>query len=182
VLATGIVLAQFFCGLATVTSASRMAYAFARDGGLPFSERMRQVSPRFRTPAVAIWSVALLSIAFVAHTETYSTITAACTMFIYVSYVIPTTLGLFAYGRRWTQMGPWSLGGAVYRTLAVLSILGCGLILLIGVQPPNDQNKWTLVAALALTGFVWVVYEREHFRGPPHAILHHLRRHGAGRE
>ncbi len=182
VLATGIVLAQFFCGLATVTSASRMAYAFARDGGLPFAERMRQVSPRFRTPAVAIWSVALLSIAFVAHTETYSTITAACTMFIYVSYVIPTTLGLFAYGRRWTRMGPWSLGGVAYRTLAVLSVLGCGLILLIGVQPPNDQNRWTLLAALALTGFVWIVYERKHFRGPPHAILHHLRRHGAGRE
>src|SRR5262249_10373351 len=29
-LSIGIVIAQFFCGLATVTSASRMAYAFAR--------------------------------------------------------------------------------------------------------------------------------------------------------
>src|SRR5207302_7083928 len=28
----GISLAQYLCGLATVTSASRMAYAFARDG------------------------------------------------------------------------------------------------------------------------------------------------------
>ena len=33
----GIAVAQYLCGLATVTSASRMTYAFARDGGLPGS-------------------------------------------------------------------------------------------------------------------------------------------------
>src|SRR4051812_4612997 len=41
----GIVLAQFLCGLATVTSASRMCFAFARDGGLPASHWIRHVSP-----------------------------------------------------------------------------------------------------------------------------------------
>ena len=34
-LVAAIVLAQYLCGLATLTSASRIAYAFARDGGLP---------------------------------------------------------------------------------------------------------------------------------------------------
>jgi len=170
-LAAGIAIAQFFCGLATVTSASRMAYAFARDGGLPYSDFVRRVSPIFRTPTVAIWAVSLLSVVFVVHTGTYSTITAACTMLLYISYVIPTTLGLLAYGRTWTQMGPWSLGGAAYRTLAVLSILGCGLMLVIGVQPPNEKNLWTILSALGLTALVWVVYEREHFRGPPQGVL-----------
>ena len=37
----GIVVAQYLCGLATVTAASRMAFAFARDGGLPFSQVVR---------------------------------------------------------------------------------------------------------------------------------------------
>jgi amino acid transporter len=170
-LALGIVLAQFFCGLATVTSASRMAYAFARDGGLPYAERVRHVSPRFRTPAVAIWLVALLSVAFVLHAGTYSTITGACTIFLYISYVIPSALGLVAYGRSWTRMGPWSLGGGAYRGLSVLAVVGCGLILLVGVQPPNQQNMWTLAGALGLTGVVWVAYERRHFRGPPPAVL-----------
>ena len=49
-------MAQYLCGLATVTSASRMAYAFARDGGLPFSSAVRWVCPRRRSPAVAIWA------------------------------------------------------------------------------------------------------------------------------
>lgn len=174
-LALGIVIAQFFCGLATVTSASRMAYAFARDGGLPFAERMRHVSPRYRTPAVAIWTVSVLSVAFVVHTGTYSTITGACTIFLYISYVIPTALGLFAYGRSWTRMGPWSMGGTAYRAMAVVSVLGCGLILLVGVQPPNQQNLWTVPGALVLTAVVWLAYERKHFRGPPAGVLNPLR-------
>jgi amino acid transporter len=171
VLSIGIVMAQFFCGLATVTSASRIAYAFARDGGLPYAERMRHVSRKYRTPAVAIWSVALLSVAFVVQTQTYSTITGACTIFLYISYVIPTALGLMAYGRTWTRMGPWSLGRPLYRALALVSIFGCGLILVIGVQPPNDQNLWTVLFALALTALVWFGYERNHFRGPPQTVL-----------
>ena len=64
VLVAAIVVAQYLCGLATVTSASRMAFAFARDGGLPFSHAVRWVCPRRRSPAVAIWMVALASILF----------------------------------------------------------------------------------------------------------------------
>jgi amino acid transporter len=174
-LALGIVAAQFFCGLAMVTSASRMAYAFARDGGLPFSRHVRHVSPKYLTPTTAIWTVSLLSVAFVLHTQTYSTITGACTIFLYISYVIPTALGLVAFGRSWRQMGPWDLGGPLFRIVAVLSIVGCGLILLVGIQPPNELNLWTVLSALALTAVVWMAYERNHFRGPPQGVLNRVR-------
>src|SRR4029077_19012209 len=60
----GIAAAQYLCGLATVTSASRMAYAFARDGGLPFSGALRSVSAAHQTPAIAIWTVSILAILF----------------------------------------------------------------------------------------------------------------------
>ncbi|MGE0696127.1 MAG: amino acid permease [Pirellulales bacterium] len=171
----GIVVAQFFCGLATVTSASRMAFAFARDGGLPYAQRMRHVSPKYRTPAVAIWSVAIFSIAFVVYTPVYSTITAACTTFLYISYVIPTSLGLAAYGRSWREMGPWNMGALAFRAASVLAILACVLILLVGVQPPNEKNLWIVISALTLTAVVWFGYERSHFRGPPSGVLERTR-------
>ena len=42
----GIAVAQYLCGLATVTSASRMTYAFARDGGLPGDPSwLRRIQP-----------------------------------------------------------------------------------------------------------------------------------------
>ena len=138
-LASAIVFAQYLCGLATVTSASRMAFAFARDGGLPFSRKVRWVCPRRRSPAVAIWLVAVLSLLFTVHTPVYSTITAVCTIFLYLSYVFPTALGAWAYGRTWTEMGPWNLG-RWYRPLAILSVFGCIALIGVGVQPPNHDH------------------------------------------
>ena len=43
-------LANYLCGLACMTSTSRMMYAFARDGGLPGSRVLKRVSPRWQTP------------------------------------------------------------------------------------------------------------------------------------
>ncbi len=51
-----IFVAQLLCGLATVTSASRMIFAFSRDGGLPASKALATVSPTYRTPVAAIWT------------------------------------------------------------------------------------------------------------------------------
>ena len=53
----GILIAQLLCGLATVTSASRMLFAFSRDGGMPMgSTALASVSPKYRTPVNAIWT------------------------------------------------------------------------------------------------------------------------------
>jgi amino acid transporter len=166
----GITVAQYLCGLATVTSASRMTYAFARDGGLPCSRRLRAVHPRFRTPAAAIWAVALLSTAFVVGTRYYATLTAVSIIFLYVSYGLPIALGLFAYGRSWTQMGPWTLGRA-FRPVAVLCLLGCAVLLLVSVQPPNDKALWITLAAVAVTATVWWGGVRRAFAGPPQGVL-----------
>jgi amino acid transporter len=172
----GIAVAQYLCGLATVTSASRMAYAFARDGGLPASRRLRSVSHRFRTPAVAIWTVALLSIAFTVYTPVYSTITAVCVIFLYVSYVIPTALGFLAYGRSWKRMGPWQLG-RWYKPLAAVSVAFCAMLVVIGVQPPNLQALWIVLGAVGLTLVVWFAWEKKRFEGPPHGVMTQARLH-----
>jgi hypothetical protein len=53
----------------------------------------------------------------------------------------------------------------------VLCILGCGLLLIIGVQPPNDKNLWIVSGALVTTLLVWFGFERHHFAGPPQGVL-----------
>jgi amino acid transporter len=98
-------LAQYFCALAGVTSASRMMYAFARDGGLPGSPWLRQVSPTLRAPGPSVWTCALLALAFMLWVP-YTAIAACCAVFVYISYVLPIFAGLLAYGGKWTKMGP----------------------------------------------------------------------------
>ena len=146
-LVVAIVLAQYLCGLATVTSASRMAFAFARNGGLPFTYSAAWVCPQRRSPAVAIWMVAVASLVFTIHTPVYATITAVCTIFLYLSYVLPTALGAWAYSRTWTGNGPWNLG-RMYRPLAVLSVAGCVMLIIVGMQPPNERSIWVVGGAV----------------------------------
>jgi amino acid transporter len=169
-LTAAIVVAQYLCGLATLTSASRMAYAFARDGGLPWSRAVRWVCPKRRSPPVAIWSVAVASAFFTLYTPVYATITAVCTVFLYVSYVVPCALGARAHGKTWTIMGPWDLG-VWYRPLAVLSTVGCAGLIVIGMQPPNQKSIWVVGGCVLLLAIVWFSVARHRFPGPPLATL-----------
>jgi amino acid transporter len=169
-LLSGAVIAQYFCGLATVTSTSRMAFAFARDGGLPASNWVRWVSPTFRTPPFAIWGVSLAALLFVVSTPVYSTITAACVIFLYVSYVLPTAIGVLAYQRWWTNFGPWQLG-CWFRPLGVVSVAACIALIVIGMQPPNDKAAYVVAGMCALLVALWFARARHTFAGPPHGVI-----------
>ena len=162
-----IVAANYLCGLACMTSASRMIFAFARDGGLPGSRALKRVSPRWKTPVIAIWTTAVLGVAGTLYAPVYSTLTTACVVFIYISYVMPTLVGLIAFGRTWTSMGPFNLGGRVYRILAVASLLGVAVLFWIGVHPPNEKALTATVAVAVLLAGSWWLGVRRVFRGPP---------------
>jgi hypothetical protein len=54
------VVAQFFCGTASVTSASRMMFAFSRDRAVPGSRLWRKVA-RNRVPVNAVLAIGVLS-------------------------------------------------------------------------------------------------------------------------
>lgn len=160
-----IVVAQYLCGLAALTSASRMTYAFARDGGLPFSAALRRVNPNTKSPSVAVWFAAVAAALFTILVP-YTTIAAVCVIFLYISYVVPVAAGFLAHGRRWTRMGPWQIGW-LYRPLAVVSTLGCLFLIVVGMQPPNEQAVKIVGGVVGLLVVVWFGFERRRFKGPP---------------
>lgn len=171
----GIAIANYLCGLATVTSLSRMVYAFARDGGLPWSKALSRVSARFRTPAVATWTACALMLAFTIYTPVYATITAVCVILLYISYTLPVFLGLFAYRKSWTTFGPWDLG-RWYRPLATIAVLWCVLLVVLGMQPPNDKAVWIVGGFTAFLAMLWLARERGRFQGPPRGLVIEQRR------
>jgi amino acid transporter len=171
-----ILLSQWLCGLATVTSVSRMIFAFSRDGGLPASKVLAKVSPKYRTPVAAIWAGTILSVLFVwgsslvsiGETPVYTIVVSCTVIFLFFSFAIPITLGLFAWGTsKWDKMGPWNLGEGIFKLFAVLSILAMILIFVLGVQPPNGPALYVTVGFLILTGIVWFGFEKRRFKGPP---------------
>ena len=60
------VVAQFFCGMASVTANSRMTFAFSRDGALPGSRLWREVNTRTGTPTNSIWLCVVCAIVLAA--------------------------------------------------------------------------------------------------------------------
>src|SRR5438876_5474739 len=53
--------AQLFCTIASVTSASRMMFAFSRDGAVPGWRLWRKITHRERVPINAVFAIAALS-------------------------------------------------------------------------------------------------------------------------
>lgn len=179
-----VTLAMWFCGLSSVTSFSRMMYAFSRDKGMPLSHHWAEVSRKYRTPAKAIWLVVGLSFALalvdyiikmVNPDAAYSTIaflTAVSVVGLYLAYGIPIFLKLRAESAGVFQkkhLGPWNLGGWS-RLVNVASLVWIAFICIIMVIPPNEVAFYTLVALFALLVVMDFGYYKRHFEGPQAAL------------
>jgi len=162
----GIVLSNYLCALAGLTSLSRMIFAFARDGGFPFSNFLRHVSPSHRTPVNAIWVGAILAFLSTLYSPAFATLASGCAIFLYLSYAMPVGAGIFAEGKTWTKKGPFHLGG-LSKLFAGIVILGALLLFFIGVQPPNDKLLVYTGGLLVIMAILWFGVARQKFPGPP---------------
>ncbi len=181
----GFVVAQWFCGLSSITSNSRMLFAFSRDGALPGSSWLHVVSKTFRTPARCIWVAAI--VAFIPALAQfwvppiYSIVVSISVIGLYVSYVIPVLLAL-VYPNRW-KPGPWSLG-RWWKPVAVVAIVWVAIISVILMLPEysvpadfkgnvidwlNTTGAWAGPAVaifLVVGGLYYLLYGRHHYTGP----------------
>lgn len=176
ILYVAIFVSQLLCGLATVTSASRMIFAFSRDGGLPFSNALSTVSFKYRTPVAAIWTASVAAVLFVwlasivsiAGTSAYTIVVSCTVIFLFFSFIIPIVLGMIAFGgEKWPHMGPWNMGRGLYMLIGVLAIISMVTIFVIGIQPPNQWALYITVGFLILAAIVWFALENRRFEGPP---------------
>lgn len=162
----GIVVANYLCALAGLTSTSRMMYAFARDGGLPASDALKKVSPIYRTPVTAIWASATLALLATLYGNAFVVLSTGCAVFLYISYVMPVAAGLLTEGRTWTRKGPFNLR-SLSRPVAVLAIIGGLILAFVGFQPPNEKVLYLTIGLIVALVAIWFAFERRRFAGPP---------------
>src|SRR4029079_10416813 len=157
----GIVVSNFLCALGGLTSCSRMLYAFARDGGLPMSDVLKQVSPIYRTPGAAIWVGGVLSIIATLYGGAFLVLSTGCAVFLYLSYLMPISAALKGeLGGEWTNKGPFNLKGASV-PIPVLAILGCALLIFVGVQPPQEKVGYLIVLMILALAAFWFTMENK---------------------
>jgi len=181
---------QLFCGMACVTSASRMTFAFSRDGAVPGHNLWRRLG-RNRTPTWAVLFVCLF--AFIITIPAYFpnskgspvaflAVTSISVIGLYIAYTIPVFL-------RWRrgddfEPGPWTLG-AKYKwnnLIATIWVAICVIIFCLPFTPAgvpgNSAFTWSSVnyAPIATIGVmiavtVWFLLSaRKSFKGPIRTI------------
>ena len=163
--------AQFFCGMASVTANSRMSYAFSRDNALPGSRLWSQVNPRTGTPTNSIWFCVFWSIVLTTpalfSTTAYLAVTSIAVIGLYIAYVTPVLLRRlnpdFTPGR-W-NLGRWS---APIGWIAVAWVVF--IVILFMLPPANPITVNTFNYAPIAVAFVlvfatamWFLGGRVHF-------------------
>ncbi|MDB5057842.1 MAG: amino acid permease, partial [Chloroflexi bacterium] len=169
------VVAQFYCGMSSVTSNSRMIYAFSRDGALPLSKVWHALNKRTRTPINAIFIGAFLSwvlaLPSLWSTTAYLAATSIAVIGLFLAYIIPVYLrwragSAFVRGR-W-HLGKWSATVNVVAMLWVVFI--CILFMLPTANPINSTNfNYTpivVLGTLALLTLWYMLSVRHWFTGP----------------
>jgi amino acid transporter len=176
--------AQFFCGAASVTAASRMMFAFSRDGAVPLGRKVfRKVSRTHRVPVNAVIAIAVLSWALMLPTLANGAIgylvgTSIAVIGLYIAYGIPIFL-------RWRagdafEPGAWSLGKH-YKWINPIAFCWVILIVILFLMPTvptaipwHSGFSWDVVnyapitvgGVLLLVGIWWLVSARKWFKGP----------------
>ncbi len=182
VMLVAIMISNFLCALAAVTSTSRMIYAFARDDGLPFSNALKKVSPTYRTPTAAIWFTAFMAILLTAVTTplgAFAALSTGCAMYLYISYGMPIIAGFFSEGKSWTTFGTFRLGG-LSKVFGVIVMIGTVVVIIAGhtfvPSIPADAAAgtsfvpgliWYTGGFVVFLVVIWFAIENRRFQGPP---------------
>jgi amino acid transporter len=174
-----ILVAQFFCGMSSVTANSRMIYAFSRDNAIPGSKLWHSLNRR-RIPgnAVILAGVAafVLGIPVLWNSVAFFAIVSVSVVAIYIAYVLPTFTRLLS--RTFTP-GPWNLG-KWSKPVGWIAVVWVGFIsilfLLPQTTPITNSNGiiWAnfnyapivVVGVMVLLTIWWLTSQRKVFKGP----------------
>src|ERR1039458_5923008 len=131
---------QLFCGMACVTSASRMTFAFSRDGAIPGHTLWRRLGAN-RTPTwsvlfVVVWAIIITIPAYFPNAAGYPVaffaVTSVSVIGLYIAYTIPVYLR-WRMGDRF-QPGPWTLGSK-YKWMNVIAVVWVAICVVVFSLP-----------------------------------------------
>lgn len=179
-----IIVCVWHCGLFSMTSNSRMMFAFSRDGGIP--SFFHEVDERFRSPIRAVWLAATLSFILalpsLGSSVAFSAATSIATIGLYISYGLPILIGLIWHKNFVAMKGPFNLRG-MSRVVAACACAWIGCIAVVFCLPTSnpvtDQTLNYTVVAVGIIGVgavgTWIVWAHRWFTGPAEEVAEAMR-------
>ncbi|CAL4998206.1 unnamed protein product [Urochloa decumbens] len=170
-----IAFAVFLCGIACVTTNSRMGYAFSRDGAMPFSRTWYRLNNQ-EVPINVVWlSVTIafvMSLTSLRSQVAFQAMVSISTTGLYIAYALPIFFRVTT-ARKSFVPGPFHLGkyGIVIGWVAVVWVALVTVLFCLPVAYPVavDNFNYTPVAVggvLFLSVGTWLLHARFWFKGP----------------
>ncbi len=168
-----IAVAQLFCGMSSVTSNSRMIYAFSRDGAVPFHNVWHRLD-RGRTPRNAIILAVvcsfILAVPSLWSVTAYLAITSIAVIGLYIAYALPILLRLRAKD---FKTGPWHLG-AWSKPIGWIAVIWVALISVLFMLPTStpitpagfNYTPVVVLGTILIITIWWLAGARVWFKGP----------------
>ncbi|HEX4012104.1 MAG TPA: amino acid permease [Solirubrobacteraceae bacterium] len=177
---------QLFCGMACVTSCSRMTFAFSRDGAIPGHNLWRRLgsngTPTYAVLFACVCALVITIPAYFPNSAGYPVaffaVTSITVIGLYIAYTIPVFLR-WRMGDRF-KTGPWTLGRK-YKWVNPIAFTWVGLCVIIFCLPTSPAGvpfsstfSWSSVnyaplvtIGVMLTVTIWyLVSARRSFKGP----------------
>ncbi|KAK7039349.1 APC amino acid permease [Favolaschia claudopus] len=167
--------AMFFCGTFSITSNSRMMFAFARDGGIPGHKFFNYVNAKWKSPIRTVWLACFLSFCLglpsLGSSVAFAAATSIATIGLYISYAIPIALRVI-YRKKFVR-GPFHLGVFSY-PVALAAVIWIAFISIVFILPQvNPVTSQTFNYSIVAVGIVifysvgfWLISARKWFTGP----------------
>ena len=181
---------QLFCTTACLTSASRMTFAFSRDGAIPGSRHLSKVHPRTKIPVHAVVFVSTIGVIITLPAlksvggvpVAFFAVVSVAVIGLYLAFLIPIFL-------RWRlgdafEVGSWN-NGAKYKWMNIVAVAEIAVISVYFILPftpagvPFSKDfAWSSVnyapvltfGALIVLTIWWYASARTWFTGPKHTI------------
>jgi amino acid transporter len=171
-----VIMAQFFCGMSSVTANSRMIFAFSRDGAVPGSKYWHHVNPKRRVPVRSAWFGAVgafvLSVWYIWSPVAYAAVVSIAVIGLYIAYLTPVFLRRI--NTKAFEPGPWRLPktfGAIAGWIAIIWVIIIVVSFVLPQYRPITLTNFnfTGIAVVVVIGFAgiwWAISARKWFKGP----------------
>ncbi|KZT57204.1 amino acid transporter [Calocera cornea HHB12733] len=181
------IVCSFMMGQGCMVAASRVTYAYARDGVFPLSDRIwSKVNKTTQTPVNAVWMNTVIGILLMllifAGPLAIGAIFSIGAIGAYVAFTLPVTLRTFVVGNRF-RPGPWHLGRFSYASGVIatsFTLLMMPILCFPTVTGPDlnaqSMNYTCLVwgGPMFLAMIWWVVDAHKWFKGPRVNVEHKM--------
>lgn len=132
---------QFFCSMACMTSASRMLFAFSRDGAVPGSGLWATLNHN-KVPVNAVLFTGIVALVItlpaLLNLTAFFAVVSVAVIGLYLSFAIPIFLRL-TRGDRFVQ-GPWNLGNK-FRWMGWIAVIEIAIISVYFILPTSPEGN-----------------------------------------